>query len=202
MTPEELRALLRQPEGETLEFKSGLPDAYELQRVVAAFANTHGGTVVLGFDERAQRAVGLAHPGVAAGHVQEWLEGVTPPLDVDIESVEIEPATHLVVVRVPQGRDFPYLGNGQAVERKGDRVVPISRERIVGRFAAQDDNRPPATDPVADAIATQSAEIAGLRRDVTTLSTRLHWRRQLPIRAGAALGGAVVTYLLTNGSTF
>src|SRR5690348_16938342 len=48
VTPDELRELLRQPEGERLEFKRSLPDAHQLVASVAAIANTQGGTPILG----------------------------------------------------------------------------------------------------------------------------------------------------------
>jgi hypothetical protein len=195
MTPDELGALLRQPESETLEFKVGLPSADEVNRLIAAFANGDGGTLVIGFDEAARQAVGLAHPGVALGHVQEWITEVSPPPDVEGGVVEIEPARHLVVVRVAPGREMPYLAGGQAVERRGNRIVPISPSRIVARIApaaggASEIRR------LADAVGEQSSAIANMSDTVAELSRRMHWKRQLPIRVAAALGGVVGGYLL------
>ncbi len=44
MEPEELAELLRQPEGEQLEFKTGEVRPQVVARILGAFANTRGGT--------------------------------------------------------------------------------------------------------------------------------------------------------------
>ena len=44
----DVRQLIRQPEGSTLEFKSFTPDVETITRVLSSFANTDGGTLVVG----------------------------------------------------------------------------------------------------------------------------------------------------------
>jgi len=62
MKPEDLKKLLEQPESEELEFKSHLPYTGHLAALISAFANTHGGRLVVGVrDDRS--IVGLDHVG-------------------------------------------------------------------------------------------------------------------------------------------
>ena len=131
MTPDELGELLQQPEGERLEFIDHLPDRDRLLVTIAAFANTSGGTLVLGIDDQTRQPRGLNHPGTVLGHALEWVrEGIAPPLAVEGEDVEFEPGRHVVVIHVPRGDEPPYIADGRVVERRADRVVPISSERL------------------------------------------------------------------------
>ncbi|MFC8335346.1 AlbA family DNA-binding domain-containing protein, partial [Streptomyces olivaceus] len=52
VTPEEIEALLQCPEGVDLEFKHSRVLPRVLARTIAAFANTRGGTVIVGVDDR------------------------------------------------------------------------------------------------------------------------------------------------------
>ena len=61
-----LAATLRRPEGKTLEFKRDLSSPDRFLRAVVAFANTAGGTVLIGVEDR-------------SGHVR----GVTEPLELE-----------------------------------------------------------------------------------------------------------------------
>jgi hypothetical protein len=44
--------------------------------------------------------------------------------------VDLEPGEHFVIVPVARGDEGPYLADGQALERRGDRVAPMNAERI------------------------------------------------------------------------
>ena len=61
-----LAETLRKPEGKTLEFKRDLSSPDGFLRTVVAFANTSGGTVLIGVEDR-------------SGHIR----GVTDPLDLE-----------------------------------------------------------------------------------------------------------------------
>lgn len=74
MTADELRLLLAKPESETVELKRSLPERQRLAALIAAFANTRGGTLILGGDERGAAHAGLPHPGVTADHARMWIE--------------------------------------------------------------------------------------------------------------------------------
>jgi hypothetical protein len=183
ISSDDLRALLRQPESTTLEFRDALGSPQAIQRLVAAFANTEGGTLVIGQHPESGRFPGLAHPGVALWHIEKWVKEVSPQPDVRGAIVELETAQHFLVVRVARGDQVPYLAESQAFERRGNRVAALTAERL---FAALP--RQPAeiqVRQIAYAIVQQSAKI-------DSLSKRMHWKRQLPIRIVAALIGAVV----------
>lgn len=72
MTPEAFEHLIHQPEGETLEFKREMPSSSDLAKLITAFYNTQGGTIIFGVEDETRRLVGLANPqGVREGSVSE-----------------------------------------------------------------------------------------------------------------------------------
>ena len=119
---EALRALIENavPEGKTIEYKRHIPGKAEsdvgvLLATVAAFANTSGGDLLLGVDEDKGVAVGL--PGIEIANLddttrqldEKWRNGVEPRLPrVDIRSIEVSQAKHVVVVRIPQSWAAPH----------------------------------------------------------------------------------------------
>ena len=82
----DLVELLTRPEGKTLEFKRDLSSPDGVLRTLAAFANTAGGTLVLGVEDRTRHVGGVT----ASLDVEERLaslvsDSITPRLLPEIE---------------------------------------------------------------------------------------------------------------------
>jgi predicted HTH transcriptional regulator len=60
-----LLELLKQPEGKTLEFKRDLSSPAGVLRTLVAFANTAGGTLLLGVEDTARHVRGVSEPQAA-----------------------------------------------------------------------------------------------------------------------------------------
>jgi ATP-dependent DNA helicase RecG len=58
----DLLALLKSPEGKTLEFKRDLSSPENVLRTAIAFANTSGGTILIGVDDRTRNVRGVSDP--------------------------------------------------------------------------------------------------------------------------------------------
>ena len=58
----ELDDLLTRPEGKTLEFKRDFSSPDRIIRTLVAFANTAGGTVLVGVEDKTRNVVGVADP--------------------------------------------------------------------------------------------------------------------------------------------
>ena len=54
--------LLKRPEGKALEFKSDLSSPDGVLKTIVAFANTSGGTVLVGVEDRARHVRGVTEP--------------------------------------------------------------------------------------------------------------------------------------------
>ena len=118
MTPQELQIIIQQGENAAVEFKA-LPLRPEaLAREMVAFANSAGGTILLG----------VADDGTVLGidgseQLEEWVmniarTAVIPALTVTYETVAIN-ATRIAVVGVPKGSDKPYQTGDKYLMRVG-----------------------------------------------------------------------------------
>ncbi len=58
----DIARLIRSPEGKTLEFKRDLSSHLPFVRTACAFANTAGGTVLIGIENRTGTVVGIEDP--------------------------------------------------------------------------------------------------------------------------------------------
>jgi predicted HTH transcriptional regulator len=183
MTAEELQRILAQGESETVEFKSSLPDAGTVARNVAALANTRGGYLVLGYDERNPDGPGLAHPGVAADTVRQWVEQyISPPPRVRIEDVSPREGQHYVVVEVGQSEGL-HIARGEAPIRERDRVRPMPPAKVA--------------EAAAHASPDQSAKaIVALTNEVQALREQMGWKRQAPWQVALGVVSLVAGYLL------
>ncbi len=92
----DLLSLLKKPESKTLEFKRDLSSANSVLQTIGAFANTAGGTLLIGVED-------------AARHVR----GVRNPLDLE------ERLANLISDNI-----IPRLVSGERVTSAGDSVYP------------------------------------------------------------------------------
>ena len=126
MRPEEFEQLIAQREGETLDFKRDMPSSSDLAKLVTAFYNTRGGTILFGVEDETRRLVGVANPQGIEGGVVNILR-VRCSLDVMpvIEFVSYQ-GLEFVAVQCLQGTRKPYLISGET--RPYVRVGSSNRE--------------------------------------------------------------------------
>lgn len=96
----ELEALLASPKGETLEFKRDLSSPDGAIRAVVAFANTAGGTIVIGVEDSTRRVRGIKDPVLLAEQAANLISTlITPRVVPDIEVYPWR-KTYLVTITV------------------------------------------------------------------------------------------------------
>lgn len=114
-------------------------DPFKVARAIASFANTEGGTVVVGVED--DNMVPVAVEGIQfRGNLLESLDQavrhhVTPVPSYSSATVPLGEDRLCLVVEVPSGYDTPYLlvKTGQMLERSNtssDPVPPHDRERV------------------------------------------------------------------------
>lgn len=129
----DVKNLAQTGEGTYLEFKRTIPSAYKIAREIAAFANTKGGTLLIGVDDD-QSLV-----GVVGYQEEEYLllkaieELCHPTVDITIEVVYFG-ERDLLVIRVPEEDEKPVFvmeDDEKAVfMREKDQNVVASKELI------------------------------------------------------------------------
>ena len=104
----ELEALIRRSEGKTLEFKRDASSAGPILKTVCAFANTAGGTLLIGIEDRSGAILGVEDPLDTEERLASIIaEGISPRLVPDIELIPWRD-TRVLAVNVYPGPSRPY----------------------------------------------------------------------------------------------
>ena len=169
MTDTNLVRRIRLGEDSTMEFKRVVlsrgrvsnPHRNELSDELAAFANSRGGTLVLGVDDTTSNVVGIPLEHLDA--VERWVceicnDTVTPPLEMATRKIELPNATgtRVPVVRIDVDRSlFVHRSAGGYVRRIGGSKRGMSTEALARLFQDRsqtrvirfDESLVPRTDP-------------------------------------------------------
>lgn len=133
MTPEVFEQIVGQREGETLEFKQEMPSSSDLAKLITAFYNTRGGTIVFGIEDETRRLVGVTSPqGIEEGIISIIRDRCSLDVMPTIKFVSYQ-GLEFVVVTCPQGTRKPYLVSGE--------TRPYVREGSSNREAQDDEVR-------------------------------------------------------------
>ena len=103
-----LTETLREPEGKTLEFKRDLSSPERFLRTVVAFANTSGGTILVGIEDRSRHIRGVTEPLALEEHAVNLIsDSIRPRLMPDLEIVSYR-NKQLLAVRVYPSSTRPH----------------------------------------------------------------------------------------------
>lgn len=139
-----IEQLLAQHEGKTLEFKACLSEPLPFLKTLVAFANSAGGTIIFGVEDKTRRVLGVEDPLELEARIANVVsDAVRPRLAPEIE---IHPwrRTHLLVVRVYPSPVMPHyvraLGPEKGVfirvgssNRQADRAILDDMRRVAAR---------------------------------------------------------------------
>ena len=128
-------------EGWYVEYKSQLPSTRDLAKSLSSFSNQYGGWIFLGVEETPNSLTAGTCPGIENENLPEVLESlrnaakdiVRPQvayqhrvLEGPVETIGLKSNRSVVVVRVPEGSNTPYIHNdGRIYIRIGDSSSPI-----------------------------------------------------------------------------
>jgi hypothetical protein len=132
-----VKELVRAGEGSRVEFKASLPeDEHRFLDSVIAFANTNGGTVLLGVDDNGEVS-GIKEKTEKTGMtIMNWIsEKCDPPPQVSLAEVELD-GKRVIILDVPQGANKPYqdIDKGFFV-RRGASNRQAKRAEIAAMFS-------------------------------------------------------------------
>ena len=137
MNPTELTIRLEKGENLHTEFKERPIRPDNLASSLVAFANTDGGQIILGIDDRSQ-VVGLDENEL--DHVAQFVDNVAfnhcePPVTVVQETLRYEQGQVVLVVNIPKGDQRPYRTNrGVHYVRTSSGRRQASREELLRLF--------------------------------------------------------------------
>ncbi|GAA4409112.1 hypothetical protein GCM10023187_31900 [Nibrella viscosa] len=121
-----LTELIAQGEGVRLEFKSSISSAARIARTLAAFANTAGGTLLIGIDDG--RVSGIESEYREMQKIEKATDfHVDPSILVSYENVIVE-GKQILVIDVSESADKPHY----AIDEHGHRTIYVrSRDKSV-----------------------------------------------------------------------
>jgi predicted HTH transcriptional regulator len=103
-----LQDLLERPEGKLLEFKRDLSSPEGVLRTVVAFANTAGGTLLIGVEDRTRNVRGVAQPlDLEERLVNIISDSILPRLVPDVEILPWR-RKHVLAVHVYPSASRPH----------------------------------------------------------------------------------------------
>jgi ATP-dependent DNA helicase RecG len=104
---------LKQPEGKTLEFKRDLSSPTKIIHTIIAFANTAGGTLIIGVDDDTHYILGIENPHQDEEKLVNFInDHITPHLIPKIDILSWRDA-HLLMVRVFPSANKPHFHKKQ-----------------------------------------------------------------------------------------
>lgn len=134
MNVKELKNLVRQGEGTSLEFKLKATHPEKIIREIVAFANSKGGKLLVGVND--DKTI----PGLKFVDEEEYIlvraieRNCFPPIDYDLERIAITDERDVLVFTIPKSQKKPHFvqleneENKRAYVRVRDRSVQASRE--------------------------------------------------------------------------
>jgi ATP-dependent DNA helicase RecG len=132
------RSLLRQQPGLTLEFLPEV-DAGRIAEIIAAFANTEGGTLVIGIDAAGNVGSRLVDEEVD-GALQMATRMCKPPVPTKWDQDQIN-GIDIIQLHVPKSSDAHLLLDGRMMIRRGHENLEVGSPgvtRIVGHASTAD----------------------------------------------------------------
>jgi len=200
----DLVELLRRPEGKTLEFKRDVSTPEGALKTIVAFANTAGGTLLVGVEDKSGHVRGVRDPlGLEERLTSLISDLIVPRL---VPELEILPwrRTHVLAVQVYPSASRPHylrragLDSGVFVRigstnRRADREL-VEELRRFGRGEAFDEQPMPGLDSEALDFRVASESFAPVRKlgraDLETLRlVTVHQGRKVPTVGGMLLFG-------------
>ncbi len=124
--------ILSRREGPDLEFKERPPVPELMAKILSAFSNSDGGTVLLGVGEHGA-VIGVRNLDDAMNKISRALDLIKPRPEVE-SSVEMVDGKAVVILDVKKSEKGPHAVRNMLFQRVGDAVVPIVQIRFTGKL--------------------------------------------------------------------
>lgn len=192
----DLVKLLKRPEGKTLEFKRDLSTPEGALRTIVAFANTAGGTLLIGVEDKSGHVRGVRD---ALELEERLVPRLVPELEilpwrrVNVQAVQVYPSPSRPHALKREGLDGGAYVRIGSTNRRADREL-LEELRRFARGETFDEQPVPGLDSEALDFRAASESFAPIRKlarsDLETLRlVTAHQGRKVPTVGGLLLFG-------------
>lgn len=127
MIPQEIKSLIQKGESDTLEFKASSSDIRGIIETISAFANTRGGTILIGVkDSKDIKGITIGKKTIE-GIANRINQNTDPKIYPAIKVEEIN-SKKIIIISVKDVQNKPYLAFGKAFKRVGKSTLKMSRD--------------------------------------------------------------------------
>jgi len=123
MDKKEFGSLLEQGEGLKLEFKESF-ESKSLGKEIVAFANTEGGRIFIGVDDRG-KVKGIQITNKLKSEIQDLARNCDPSINIKLETMD-----NVLIVNVDEGLNKPYRCSAGFFLRQGSNSQKLSTDEI------------------------------------------------------------------------
>ena len=127
MTLEELRKLIAEDEGETVEVKETTGQRRDACETLCAFLNKDGGTVVFGVTKKG-KLTGQLMADTTKRDLFEVFKKFEPAADIEVSYVPVDETHTAIVCHVDGGNRKPYIYDGKPHKRVQSSTTVMSQE--------------------------------------------------------------------------
>ncbi len=133
MNSDEIKSIIALGEGYQAEFKISIPSKVrELTEEVCAFANSAGGILILGVNNK-NEIKGISIDNNARSSIQNSLLEINPKLDCTLEFIDVD-GVSIAAINVPSGRKKPYVYSGAIFIRVGPNTQKLTTAEEMREF--------------------------------------------------------------------
>ena len=162
MNEENIKELISKGETSSAQFKLNISNELSVAQEMVAFANSKGGVIIIGVDDKTWDVVGLTDDDLRRLTnllVNASSEHVKPPLFIETETVIVN-TKKIIVVVVPEGNDKPYKDkDGLIFLKNGANKRKVTNIEEILRLLSKGKNI------FADELPVNQASIADVNRD-------------------------------------
>ncbi len=124
---EEIKDLIQKGESENVEFKTSLSDWKRIVETISAFANTNGGHLIVGVENRGRiRGVKIGKDSIE-NLTNRIIQNTDPKVYPAIKIVKVA-GKNIIVISVKDVQNKPYLAFGKGFKRIGKSTHQMSRD--------------------------------------------------------------------------
>ena len=130
ISEQEILEMLEAGRSAVVAWLPGRAPVGDIAEALAAMANAHGGTLLLGVAPRADKPVGVDDAENAINCVLEAALSIEPVLIIPLPQLVQVKGSQMVIVQVPRGMPYVYALDGRYLTRDGASNGPLSPQRL------------------------------------------------------------------------